>query len=232
MNQATALSGIKMIAFDADDTLWENQPLFDEVEASFHHILERNLGKADFLKRLYETQMQNMTLFGYGAKSFMLSMIETALQLTDFTIKATDIQEIIDLGKSLLTFPIQLLDGVEKVLEALRHRYPLMLITKGDLFDQESKIARSGVGDCFTHVEIVSEKDETAYRKILSRYQLAPHELLMVGNSLKSDILPVANLGCPAVYIPFHTSAHFDKAEATHENFITIQTIKELLQLL
>ncbi|RPD49853.1 HAD family hydrolase [Hymenobacter sediminis] len=197
----------RLIAFDADDTLWPNQPYFDYAEAQLYELLT-HYGEPNVIgSRFYEVQRQNMHLFGYGAKSFMLSMIETVIQLTDGKVTGTEIQHILDHGKHLLSFPIELLPDVPEVLATLKERgFPLMLLTKGDLFDQESKLARSGLGDLFDHVEIVSEKNEATYQRLLTRYQVRPEEFLMIGNSLKSDVLPVVRLGGQAVHIPYHTT--------------------------
>ncbi|MBX0291271.1 HAD family hydrolase [Hymenobacter sp. HSC-4F20] len=197
----------RLIAFDADDTLWPNQPHFDYAEAQLYELLTHH-GEPNVIgSRFYEVQRQNMHLFGYGAKSFMLSMIETVIQLTDGAVTGREIQHILDHGKRLLSFPIELLPDVPEVLATLKQQgFPLMLLTKGDLFDQESKLARSGLGDLFDYVEIVSEKNENTYQRLLTRYQVRPQEFLMVGNSLKSDVLPVARLGAHAVYVPYHTT--------------------------
>ncbi|UOR03552.1 HAD family hydrolase [Hymenobacter aerilatus] len=197
----------QLIAFDADDTLWPNQPHFDYAEAQLYNLLT-HYADADTLGRhFYEVWKQNMHLFGYGAKSFMLAMIETVIQLTNGAVTGTEIQQILDHGKRLLDFPIELLPHVEEVLAELKQRgVPLMLLTKGDLFDQESKLARSGLGDYFDYVEIVSEKNEATYRRILTRYQVQPADFVMVGNSLKSDILPVLQLGGQAIHVPYHAT--------------------------
>ena len=204
------MTGLRTIAFDGDDTLWHNENLFELTQDAFRELLLSHVPDADISGRLHETEIRNLRLFGYGIKGFMLSMIETAIEVTDRRVPAADIEKIIDLGKSMLEHPVELLEGVESVLQMLRDRYELMLITKGDLFDQESKIARSGLAEqTFTRVEIVSEKDENTYQRILERYELEPAEFLMVGNSLRSDILPVAGIGGRAVYIPYHlTWAH------------------------
>lgn len=197
----------RLIAFDADDTLWPNQPHFDYAEAQLYELLTHYGEPAVIGSRFYEVQRQNMHLFGYGAKSFMLSMIETVIQLTEGAVTGTEIQHILDHGKRLLSFPIELLPDVPEVLTTLKQQgFPLMLLTKGDLFDQESKLARSGLGDLFDYVEIVSEKNENTYQRLLTRYQVRPQEFLMVGNSLKSDVLPVARLGAHAVHVPYHTT--------------------------
>ncbi|AHJ99245.1 haloacid dehalogenase family protein [Hymenobacter swuensis DY53] len=197
----------RLIAFDADDTLWPNQPHFDEAEARLYDLLTHYGTPAALSSRFFEVQRQNMDLFGYGAKSFMLSMIETVIQLTDGQVTGTEIQHVLDYGKRLLDFPIELLPHVPEVLAHVKQGgLPLMLLTKGDLFDQESKLARSGLGDLFDHVEIVSEKNEATYQRLLSRYGVQPEEFVMIGNSLKSDVLPVARLGGRAAYVPYHTT--------------------------
>lgn len=197
----------QLIAFDADDTLWPNQPHFDHVETQLAAILARCGDPVLIASRLYEVQRRNMHLFGYGAKSLMLTMIETAIQLTDGAVTGVEIQQLLDLGKRLLDFPIEPLPGVVDVLSELKRRGErLMVLTKGDLFDQESKLARSGLGDFFDYVEIVSEKNEDTYRRILARHGVAPADFLMIGNSLKSDILPVLALGAPAIHVPYHTT--------------------------
>ncbi len=224
---------IKLIAFDADDTLWANQPLFDDIEAELRQFLSQ-YGTPDELDEALRTvQAENIALMGYGAKGFTLSMIEVAIKLTNGQVTGTAIQQIIEQGKHLLRFPIELLDGVDEVLDALTPQYTLMLITKGDLLDQESKLARSGIGSYFTHVEIVSEKNEATYRKIIDRYGIEPAELVMIGNSLKSDILPVVAVGGQAIYIPYHTTALHERVEtSTHDGYTQVDSLRDCLPLL
>jgi len=225
-----------LIAFDADDTLWPNQPHFDQVEATFFAILARHGDPATLHPQLYAVQRRNLALYGYGAKSMTLSLLETALQLTGGSLAGPEVQQILDLGKDLLRFPIELLPGVAEVLPALRQRgHHLLLLTKGDLFDQESKLARSGLGDLFEHVEIVSEKDEPTYRRLLRRYQARPDNFVMIGNSLKSDILPVARLGYRAIYVPYHATWLHERvadAELVGVAFEQVSTLGEVLALL
>jgi len=225
-----------LIAFDADDTLWPNQPHFDEVEARLFTILAHCGDPAHIGNELYTVQRRNMKLFGYGAKSFMLSMIETAIQLTDSAVTGVEIQQILNMGKELLRFPIEPLPGVVDVLAELKQRgHRLMVLTKGDLFDQESKLARSGLGDFFDHVEIVSEKDEATYRRLLARYSAAPETFVMIGNSLKSDILPVARLGFRSVHVPYHANwVHEQIAaeELTGLEFHQVGSVREVLDYL
>ena len=195
------------LAFDADDTLWPCQPHFDNVEAELLQQLGPYANTDTINARLYDVQRANMQLFGYGAKSFMLSMIETAIQLSDGAVHGHEIQRILDMGKELLRFPIEPLPDVVAVLTELKQRgHQLLLLTKGDLFDQESKVARSGLGDFFDHVEIVSEKDAPTYRRLFARLGITPDNFVMIGNSLKSDILPVVRLGFRAIHVPYHAN--------------------------
>jgi putative hydrolase of the HAD superfamily len=194
-----------------------------------HHVDEETLST-----RFYDAQIRNLAVFGYGAKSFMLSMIETAIELTNGAITGSEIQQIIDTGRRLLDCPIDVLDGVREVLETLSKQFDLMVLTKGDLFDQESKIARSGLGHYFKHVEIVSEKNEQSYRRILQKYNVQPADFLMIGNSLKSDILPVVHIGGRAIYIPYATTwAHEQVADEQliGKSFTTLGSARELMEL-
>lgn len=191
------------IAFDGDDTLWHNETLFAATQEKFTGLLTAYTGEDDIHERLYETERRNLRLFGYGIKGFTLSMIETALELTDRQIQASDIERILGWGKAMLGHPVEPLEGVREALTNLQGDYRLMVITKGDLFDQENKVARSGLADFFWRVEIVSEKDEATYRGILDRHDLDPETFLMVGNSLRSDIQPVLSLGSKAVHIEY-----------------------------
>ncbi|UPL48545.1 HAD family hydrolase [Hymenobacter sublimis] len=222
----------RLIAFDADDTLWPNQPHFDYAEAQLYELLTHHGEPGVIGSRFNEVQRQNMHLFGYGAKSFMLSMIETVIQLTGGAVTGTEIQHILDHGKRLLSFPIELLPDVPEVLMALKRQgYPLMLLTKGDLFDQESKLARSGLGDLFDYVEIVSEKNEATYQRILARHQVSPAQFLMIGNSLKSDVLPVARLGAQAVHVPYHTTWIMEEVPAEQLVGVAFHTLTSLAEV-
>jgi putative hydrolase of the HAD superfamily len=197
---------LKTIAFDADDTLWVNEPIFTATHSRFVAILEKYESAEVLDKGLYETQIKNLRLFGYGIKGFTLSMIETALELTHGRISGDEIQQIIGFGKDMLEHPVEVLPHVENTLKVLQADYDLMVITKGDLFDQESKLARSGLAGYFNRVEIISEKDTATYQKVLRRHNIQLPHFLMVGNSLKSDILPICELGGRAIHIPFHTT--------------------------
>ena len=197
---------IQVIGFDADDTLWHNEPLYTMTEAKFMSLLSPRRPRAEIEAQLYQTEIRNLDHFGYGIKGFTLSMIETAIELSGGDVTGREIQQIIDYAREMLRAPVELLPGVAATVEALARTHTLMLITKGDLFDQESKVARSGLAEHFAHVEVVSEKDKPTYATVLRRRGIDPAAFLMVGNSLRSDILPVVELGGSAVHIPYVTT--------------------------
>jgi len=225
---------IKVIGFDADDTLWINEPFYQAVEKQFCQIMKPYLDEAETSKELFRTEMQNLEIYGYGAKGFILAMLETSLRATEGKITPEEISQILDIGKTLLAMPIQLLDGVENVLQKLQGKYKLILATKGDLLDQERKLQKSGLIGYFHHIEIMSDKHENNYTKLLAHLDIQPHEFLMVGNSVKSDILPVVNIGAKAIHVPFEVTwqheSHHDSVE--FQDFITLTGISELLNLL
>ena len=225
---------IKVIGFDADDTLWVNEPFFQDVELKFWQILKPYLQEDETSKALFQTEMQNLEIYGYGAKGFILSMVETAIRITEGKITSAEINQIIDIGKTLLEMPIELLDGVERVLQVLQGKYKLILATKGDLLDQERKLQKSGLIGYFHHIEIMSDKHENNYRKLLSHLDIEPHEFLMIGNSVKSDILPVVNIGAQAVHVPFEVTWQHEKHHESTQNhsFTTISEISKILELL
>jgi putative hydrolase of the HAD superfamily len=226
---------LDLIALDADDTLWHNESMFSLTQAKFLDLLSGYNTPELIERRLYETELRNLHTFGYGIKGFTLSMIETALELTDRQVSGAIIQEILDLAKAMVHAPVELLDHVAEVVPWLAERYPLMLLTKGDLFDQESKLARSGLAEYFRHVEIVSDKTATSYRALFARYQIDSARFLMVGNSLRSDIVPVVALGGRAVYIPYHlTWAHETVADhdAQQHPYIELEHIGGLPALI
>ncbi|MBI3423428.1 MAG: HAD family hydrolase [Acidobacteria bacterium] len=204
-----------VIAFDADDTLWHNEPHYRDMQQKVSAMLAQYHEPAWVTQRLYETEIRNLEHYGYGTKGFTLSLIETAIELTEGRISGGEIAQIIALTKAMLCAPIELLDGVRETIEQLADQHELMVITKGDLFDQEAKLARSGLGDYFRHIEIVPDKTAAIYAAITKRHRLDPQRFLMVGNSLKSDVLPVLALGGHAVYIPYQTTwAHEQVPEA------------------
>ncbi|MBE9583012.1 HAD family hydrolase [Mucilaginibacter sp. JRF] len=226
-------TGIKVIAFDADDTLWVNEPYFRRTEEEFYKLLNEYLQQHALERELLKTEIGNLKLYGYGVKGFILSMIETALQVTNNTIPAEVIGQIIDLGKALLDEPIELLDGVEEVLSALKGRYRLVVATKGDLLDQERKLKKSGLSHYFHHIEIMSEKDDANYLKLLKHLDIQPGELLMIGNSLKSDIMPILNIGGSAIHVPYHITWAHEQIEDTidSDRFESIASIREILEM-
>lgn len=223
---------IELVAFDGDDTLWHNESIFSMTQQRFTDLMEPYVQDDDLAERLFATEMRNLRLFGYGVKSFTLSMIETAIELSDARVTAEEIAAIIHAGRSMLQHPVELLEGVEDAIERVSEQCAVMLITKGDLFDQESKLARSGLGDRFEAVEIVAEKDETTYRRILTRRGLPADRFVMVGNSGRSDIVPTLALGAWAVHVPYPlTWAHERIDDATFETNERYRRIHSLVDL-
>ncbi|WP_131535444.1 HAD family hydrolase [Pedobacter nototheniae] len=222
---------ITVIAFDADDTLWVNEPYFRETEAKFAGLLEDYLPHHTVTAELYKTEIANLPLYGYGIKGFMLSMIETVLRITEGTVNPLIISKAIELGQEMLNKPVELLDGVEDVLKALFGRYKLVVATKGDLLDQERKLKKSGLDHYFHHIEIMSDKQEKDYLKLLKHLDCPPEEFLMLGNSLKSDVLPVLAIGGHAAHIPYHTTwvhEHIDHS-IEHDNFYQMDSLADVL---
>ena len=197
---------IEVIAFDADDTLWHNESLYTITQERFARLLSNYRDSESIYQELYETEKRNLKLFGYGIKGFTISMIETAIEITDGQICGEDIQAILDYSKEMLRAPVQLIEQVVEVLTEMAKSYSLMLISKGDLFDQETKLARSDLANYFEVVEIVSEKTPATYENVLFKHNLSANRFMMVGNSLRSDILPILAIGGHAVYIPYHTT--------------------------
>ncbi|PWC53406.1 HAD family hydrolase [Azospirillum sp. TSO22-1] len=219
---------IDTIAFDGDDTLWHNESLFSMTQDRFRSLLAHAADPAEIDTRLLDAERRNLGVYGYGIKGFVLSMIETAIEVTDGRVAAADIRTLIDFGKAMLQHPVDLLDGVAEVVEALSGRYRLLLITKGDLFDQESKIARSGLAERFAAVEIVSEKDPATYRRVLERHGVDPARFVMVGNSVRSDVLPVLEVGGHAVHVPYHLTWAHEVAKPPAEGYRRIESVREL----
>ena len=224
---------LRTLAFDADDTLWHNETHYAETQEAFRALLRPFHDDAWIDARLHDTEMRNLRRYGYGTKGFTLSMIETALELTENRLDGAGIRQVLDLGMALLDRPVETLPGVLEVLQELTGAFDLMLITKGDLFDQETKLAKSGLGGHFSKVEIVSEKDEATYAAILARHGIAPSAFTMVGNSVKSDILPVLALGARAVHIPYHTTWSHEVVAAPAEcSFPVLESFQDLPALL
>jgi putative hydrolase of the HAD superfamily len=228
-----------VIAFDGDDTLWHNEAVFAMTHDRFRALVGPHAGDGagGLDDRLFATEMANLKLFGYGVKAFMLSMIETAIDVSSGRVPVEVIQQIIDAGKDMLDHPVELLDGVRETVETLAaepRRYRLMLITKGDLFHQESKLAASGLAELFWRVAVVAEKTPDVYRRVLRDHRVDPSRFLMVGDSVRSDILPVAEIGGSAVHVPFSlTWAHEAAPPVTdHPRVWNLDRIDELPSLL
>lgn len=222
---------LKVIAFDADDTLWVNEPYFLNTEKKFCSLLEDFLPQHTISNELFKIEIENLSLYGYGIKGYILSMIEAALKISDKKIGIAAIELILEYGKEMLNEPIELLDGVDNVLETLKQHYRLVVATKGDLLDQERKLKKSGLSHYFHHIEIMSDKREDDYIKLIKHLDINPGEFLMVGNSLKSDVMPVLNIGGHAIHIPFHTTWAHEHVETnlTHDNFKQAESINEIL---
>lgn len=226
-------NGLTTIAFDADDTLWRNEDIFIHAQDEFIRLLSPYHDDNYIRSHLNEVQIKNLEHFGYGIKGFTLSMIETAIELTQGRVTGNEIHEIIQLAKCMLASPVDLLPNVSQVLEDLQGKYRLMVITKGDLLDQESKLARSGIADVFDAIEVVSDKTSDVYQQILQRHKIAAEEFLMVGNSLKSDILPVLDVGGQALHIPYHSTwDHELVTESTLLRYPQLGALRDISQLI
>lgn len=225
---------LKVIAFDADDTLWINETYFDETEQKFCGLMEDYLSHQGISKELFKIEIDNLKLYGYGIKGYILSMIEAAMSISNNTIPIEIIEKIIQYGKELLEKPIVLLEGVKETLDELHGKYKLVVATKGDLLDQRRKLHNSGLGHYFHHIEVMSDKQEIDYSDLIKRLEIQSEEFLMIGNSLKSDVLPVLAIGGHAVHIPFHTTWAHEKIdhEVAHKNFSSFEKIIEVLQKL
>ncbi len=227
-----------IIAFDADDTLWHTEQLYSMTQAKFVNLLSSYHSQEWIEERLYAIEMRNLHSFGYGIKGFTLSMIETAIELTQGQIQGKEIQSIIDFARDMLKSPIQVIDQVEDVITSLAQTYQLMIITKGDLFDQETKIARSGLGGYFAHVEILSDKTADSYTAVLRKHRINPQRFLMVGNSIRSDIVPVVAIGGQAVHIPYHmtwvheTVSSLEQSETNYYELEHIGLLPDLIKRL
>jgi putative hydrolase of the HAD superfamily len=225
---------IKVIAFDADDTLWVNEPYFRQTEEHFCSLLGEYASQHELERELLKMEIYNLGLYGYGIKGFVLSMIETALKVSGKTISPDIIEQILNLGRQMLNQPIELLDGIEDLLQSLKNKYRLVVATKGDLLDQERKLKNSGLSHYFHHIEIMSEKDDANYQKLIKHLDIQQDEFMMVGNSLKSDILPVLNIGGYAVHVPYHITWAHEQIEHSvdNERFKSVVSIKDILEFL
>jgi len=227
---------IKVIAFDADDTLWVNEPYFHENEKAFCLLLESYGSEEEISKELFSIEMQNLQDYGFGTKGFMLSMLETALKVSKNKVDQTILQQIIDIGRQQLNKDIELLPDVVPVLESLKQQnHRLIVATKGDLLDQERKLKKSNLEKYFHHIEIMSDKKEGDYQKLIKHLDIESKDFLMIGNSLKSDILPILTLGGNAIYVPYHTTwvhEKMDESELDKEHYHKVESIKEVLNLM
>ena len=227
-------STIKVIAFDADDTLWVNEPYFRTAEKAFCELLKEYVPEEECNELLYKFEIQNLPLYGYGIKPFVLSLIEAAITISKKKIPLEVVSEIIAIGKEMLQMPVELIDGIEATLVHLSKKYLLVMATKGDLLDQERKLIKSGLEKYFHHIEVMSDKQPKNYQKLITHLDIPPSQFLMVGNSLKSDVLPVLEIGSYAIHIPFHTTWEHEKVEeeVMHCNFKELKLASELIDLL
>ena len=226
---------IRVIGLDADDTLWHNETIFERVHERYRALLSRYHDADTVDRTLLATETRNLDLYGYGVKGFTLSAIETAIELTAGKISAKEIRTLLELGREMLDHPVELLPDTAATIPLLSKSHRLLLITKGDLRDQERKLRKSGLAPHFSQIEIVSEKDPATYAAILRRHAIAPDEFLMVGNSLKSDILPVLDLGASAAHIPYHllwTLERVDRLPKAPGRFFELKSLRDLPPLL
>lgn len=232
---STEYKNIKVIGFDADDTLWVNEPYFREAESEITRLLSKYETPNKIDNELYKKGIDNLPLYGYGIKAFVLSMVETALELSNYDVSNKTIEAILNIGKNMLNKPVELLEDVENVLIKLSKNYRLILATKGDLLDQERKLEKSGLLKYFHHIEVLSDKQEANYSKLLNHLDIKPSEFLMIGNSLKSDVLPLVNIKAHAIHIPFHTTWEHEQVteqQTKGKSYKTISSLNDVLKIL
>ncbi len=223
---------IKVIGFDADDTLWVNETYFREAELEFGQLLQRYETINQIDQELFKIEIENLPIYGYGIKGFVLSMVEAALKISNNKVNQETMNAIIEIGKNMLNKPVELLDGVEEVLKTLSKTHRLIMATKGDLLDQERKLEKSGLFKYFHHIEVMSDKKATDYCKLLSHLDIKPEEFLMIGNSLKSDILPLVEIGANAIHVPFHTTWQHEVIHDSELEDIQYQTLDKISELI
>lgn len=223
---------IKVIGFDADDTLWVNETYFRDAETQFAKLLNQFETENKIDQELFKMEMKNLPFYGYGVKGFVLSMVEMALELSNNTVSNKTIAEILNIGKDMINKPVELLEGVEEVLEKLSGKYRLIVATKGDLLDQERKLEKSGLLDYFHHIEVLSDKKEENYSRLLKHLDIKPEEFLMLGNSLKSDVLPIVAIGAKAIHIPFHTTWAHEEVDVNANAAKSYKTLKNLSEVI
>ncbi len=225
---------IRVVAFDADDTLWHNEVYFQQAEEAFCALMENYLPRHTVSRELLRTELENLPLYGYGIKAFTLSMVETALRISDRHLPMSAIETIIGLGKAIVQKPVTVLDGVHDVLAALQPHFRLVVATKGDLLDQERKLNASGLQHYFHHIEIMTEKQPKDFEKLLRHLDTPANEFVMIGNSLKSDVLPVLQLGGTGIQIPYHVTWAHEHAEAPlqHPHFRSFDSVRHVVDYL
>ena len=226
-------NNIKVIAFDADDTLWVNETYFRNAEKEISKLLSNYKISNKIEEEIFKKEIKNLPLYGYGIKGFILSMIEIALEISNYSVSNKVINQILDIGKNMLNKPVELLPNIEKVLNSLSGNYKLIVVTKGDLLDQERKLKKSGLLKYFDSANVISEKKPQDYLKILRDLNIRKDEFLMIGNSLKSDVLPVISIEGKAIHIPFHTTwehEKIDKNEINTSNYLTLNNVEEILK--
>ncbi|UII28228.1 HAD family hydrolase [Fulvivirga maritima] len=223
---------IKVIGFDADDTLWVNENYFREAEAAFCKLMADYGNSESIMKVLYEVEVKNLDLYGFGIKGFTLSMMEAALKICGENFSANLSNHILNIGKEMLDKPVVLLDQVEDILSKVRKKYRVILVTKGDLLDQHRKLEKSGLEGYFHHIEVMNKKSESDYRRLVSHLDLYPEEFLMIGNSLKSDIIPVLNIGSNAIYVPYEITWQHEvpTEEVLTEDYIQVEALHDILR--
>lgn len=225
---------IRLIGFDADDTLWDNEVLYIRAKRQFVGVLARHIDPKEGEEHLSRVETSNVPRFGYGIRSFTLSMIQAAAELMGVDLASRHVKDILEIGDSMLSTPVQLLPGAREVLNALASSQRLMLITKGDTFEQDRKISQSGLRGFFGRIEVVSDKSPEIYRSLLEQEGVAPEEFLMAGNSLRSDILPVLEIGAHAVYIPYEGTWEHEQAASepiAAKGYHTIPGLRDLPEL-
>lgn len=224
---------IKVIGLDADDTLWVNETFFREAEKEFSKLLSRFETPNKIDQELFKIEIANLPVYGYGIKAFVLSMLEAGLKISNGKLTTEEVEAILHIGKKMINHPVELLEGVTETLSALEHRYRLILITKGDLLDQERKLAKSDLVHYFHHIEVLSEKNEENYSALLNQLNVKPSEFLMVGNSLKSDVLPLVNIKSQAVHVPFHTTwQHEVVTPDADAEYLTLNKLSDIIPYL
>lgn len=228
------MQSITTVAFDADDTLWHNENIFRLTEERFADLLSSEMESELLMERLLATERRNLRFYGYGIKGFTLSMIETAIEVTEGRVSNKVLSQILAAGREMQTHPVEILPGVHETLEALAPKYRLLIITKGDLFDQERKVAESGLAESFNAVEIVSEKTVETYSGLFDRHGTGAGEAVMIGNSLKSDVIPALEAGAWGVHVPYHITWAMERSDEPKgfERYRRAKTVLEVVDLL